>query len=481
MAKIQLETGQILEFDGTPTPEDVDFAVKQLGIKKSVLPQRPETLPGMPRYGEIEKRIEERPSPVQTLQKELSTPFSSELPTYKGKYLPAALGLPVMAGKAGLKIATTLGKELEVPTSRLFSGIANPVMEFQNRALTGQLNKETLPAMAKESWKGITGQRRGKYEDIFSRIGVPDPVASIIGLQNEIGTLMGITAGLNKTKKLFSSARKAQRFLNTKPSTQMTNFQGAQKAKAVDESLKDLKGVWKQTYDDFFKASGDAPIPQEMVDSVWKRLPNEMKNIMKKNSDVEWAGRGANKVLNPTLKNYHILKDTVDDIFTSQDWQYMKRPTETKKIVMKLYSDIRGNLNQLAESGDVNFQRYAELSKKYSSYKEMQGYLRRMFYDTQGNISGNKVTNFFKRMAQGNAETNEVNALEDLAKQYPNTAQAMRDTYKWAGKILRSEALKGTLKKAAIGATITAPIFGAGYWAINKIARALENGGGDNK
>lgn len=156
MATIQFENGQEVEFDGNPTPEDIDFVAKQLGI------------------GSREQRLEKLRGEVTEAEKEsgksVTRRFFEALPGEAAKAIFATPAKFALSGAlAPIDIARQLGggKPIEAPTfqaeaqRRLEAG-ASPLGTVGRAALEVPLAGAETLFLGKGISRGLTalGERR---------------------------------------------------------------------------------------------------------------------------------------------------------------------------------------------------------------------------------------------------------------------------------------------------------------------------------
>ncbi len=164
-----------------------------------------------PRREEVEKRIAERPSPLEAIKKEIR--FQQEHPI-------RTLLTPISAPLAG-------AKALAVPIGRLESVLASAGLGIQER--------QPITEVMSDIWKSVKGERRAQLGDIIRTTGAPEPIAALIGM-------LGLTGTLKATSLLGGlTARKMPKIMNSRWITQQ-----ARNAQTVAKNLeRSLAGAFK--------------------------------------------------------------------------------------------------------------------------------------------------------------------------------------------------------------------------------------------
>jgi len=461
MAKVKFEDGTIINFEGTPNPQDIEEAYNNVkGVKKSVLPQRePLKMPTaqeavMPRFQEIEKRIGGRDSSSLSGGILEGIKRFSE-PKTKGEfgYDIARSVLPILPDIRGMETLKPIVKPI---TERIFTPAANVALKMQE----GEF--KPIPLL-KEAGKGLKGERMGEFRDLYARLGVSDPISTALGVQNEIALLMGASAAASKMKNFFSSASKADRFLRSQPHTKMTNAEALNKAKTVKDGIKDLEKVWSQTYDDFFNAGKDKILPVEQPQKILNNASQAMVSKLKRSPVIKYDANGN---LQSSFKNIHKVKVEVGRFLRDKDWVHTANPSAEKETARMIYNQLRDFLN-------TQDTQYAKISQGYSKFATTSEELYDVILDRHGQVVGNKLANMFKP----GAEPAKMKFLEDFARQYPPAAETLREMAKWSAQTARREAIKKTLQTTLKTAAIGTPIYFMASKLLDKIGDM--SGGGD--
>lgn len=134
-------------------------------------------------------------------------PIQQELGQRLGAALPGG-GEP--GGLAQAKDIAMLGLTgASVPVQAIESGIANPLLQLQKAVPSPRVEDEQRPTVGGllgETAKGLTLQKRGKFEDVFRGAGVPETPAMIAGLSTSLVIPIGVA---NKIKRTFGTLSKA--------------------------------------------------------------------------------------------------------------------------------------------------------------------------------------------------------------------------------------------------------------------------------
>jgi len=125
-----------------------------------------------------------------TIQQELGERFK---PTLPGQGKPGFLRQAGDIALAGLSAAS-------VPTQAIESGISNIALGLQKE------DKPSLGELATEGLKGVTLQKRGRFEDVFRGAGLPETPAKLAGIATSLAVPIGIA---NKAKRAFGTLSKA--------------------------------------------------------------------------------------------------------------------------------------------------------------------------------------------------------------------------------------------------------------------------------
>ena len=175
MTKIRFETGQVVNFDGTPTKKDIEEISQKFSIKsKSFAGSKNPFLPG---EAKTQKLISERIDPVETLRKEAEVPFD--------------FSTPKKAFKSALKPFVTTAKISSVITGRPLAAVGGLLKGIQK---PGTGFKE-IGKMAKA---GFTGEKQFRALDFARASGLPSFVATGGELGIEIAVPLKILSGVNK-------------------------------------------------------------------------------------------------------------------------------------------------------------------------------------------------------------------------------------------------------------------------------------------
>ncbi len=437
MPKVKLESGQIIEFDKTPTPEDIDFAIKQLRtetqLKQAIQPTQLTNTAGLPRYQEIEKRISERESNLPFFK----APFQKELLTPKEKLI----GAPITALE-GINLLSERG----------FAGIANPLMKMQE----GTFNPITL---AKETWKGWSGQRLGEMRDLYARLGVPDPIATLIGLENEIAiSAAPFDKGIRNIFK--TSAIKGSNFLKnmfirpiTKAGVKQMITEGAT---GLNDDL--YKAISKK-YDDFYTKLPNHAVDNEKFTQILDDLPDD---ILKKINKSKLITKTRSKVIEPTIENAKQIRGIFRKKVPEKIWNGKAIGDANTALLEQKYGEL-GSI--MTESNPE----LANLNAQYKEFRQMQKTLNRYFYDADGNIVENKLIQLF---GSGGEPAHKEMFMKNFASQYPKA----KDIGKTLTSLERRIGIKNVAGQALKWGLIGAPIL----YGLRQIQQSIgESGGGE--
>lgn len=328
MPIIQFENGQKVQFDGNPTPADIDHVASQLGITANKTNQSPDAI--------ADQTINSRPSAIADLTKNPTTmahPVGAVLRTIRGgaelmQGVPASIALDLQRGKP----------------------------------------QDILPNLGKV----VTGQRPAQYGDVFKGAGVPGPIASAAGLATDValtpGGVEGV-AGLGKgaVKVAQGGAKAVGNFFNFD-----------QKAITLSEKVRGVAAQAKQAAIDQFGNSisslADAnPTKaislQEVVDGIKGNpdLPYEAKSVFNKTPILRdlLKNPGDEGYMSPSNVS---LKDT-QEIINYINTKIPRSIKSTSLDILDAQNDIRAaQLDAFPEMEGVR-QQYGKFAEDYKLIK----------------------------------------------------------------------------------------------------------------
>ena len=124
------------------------------------------------RERDVQSNISNRQNSIETLRKEVETPYD-----FKNKPVQSILK-PLVTGV----------KTLAVPFSQAESGVATAALELQK----GNINPINI---GKKVIKGITGEKQAEIGDVFRVSGVSEPLAAGLGFASSLGLTNLATKG----------------------------------------------------------------------------------------------------------------------------------------------------------------------------------------------------------------------------------------------------------------------------------------------
>jgi len=235
-----------------------------------------------------------------------------------------------------------------VPGQLLQSGIANPLIELQK----GNVNPIDL---AKKSFEGFIGKRRGEFGDVGRMAGAPEAVSATLGLAADIAIPMGLA-------KVASKLGAVSKFADAKTTKAIRSF-----VKSVEGNKGALVKVGSKVqnyYDDIGKVVVDKT---KFLDE----MSNATNAVKKSISDIPGATiKQAEKTISElaedgTVNAVRKAKDMVDDLITQ--WNKSATGGKVSKTQKHLMA-IRGKLDDIASDAIVVSKTKQVGAKKAAKY-----------------------------------------------------------------------------------------------------------------
>lgn len=317
MPTIQFENGQKVQFDGNPTPADIDHVASQLGI----VPKQ--TSPN----DVADQQINSRPSAIADLTKNPTT----------------------MAHPVGAVLRTVQG--------------AGELMQGVPASVALDLQRGRPQDIAGNLGKVVTGQRPAQYGDVFKGAGLPGPIASAAGLATDVSLTPGGVEGVMGLAKggvgLATGGAKAI--------GDFFNFD--QKALTLSDKVRAVAAQAKQAAVDQFGDSLDALSKVNPTKSV--SLQGIVDGI-KNNPDLPYE---ANAVFNKTPILRDMLKNPGDPGYVSPSAVSLKDTQEIINYInTKIPKSIKANsLDILDVQNDLRasqLQAFPEMDQARAKYGE---------------------------------------------------------------------------------------------------------------
>lgn len=245
---VELEDGRKLEFEKKPTPEAIDYAIKDLGQKS---PQRISGS-GLPLEGNeiypfqaVDKMISERKvfTPEDALQA-----FARVNPNSN-----VVLDTARRAGSGLLNTAAMVGQRSE-------SAVANPLLNVQRGNFS--------PKDAFEAFRqGVTGEKPGEIGDIIRSTGLlPESLSATIGFTGAAISPAAVIKGVDRyfkgVSKLTDKAIKTNGAKIIGAADEAKNFVGS----LTDEAYNSVKNFSVTKMDDFVPKL--KKLPSNLLDNI---------------------------------------------------------------------------------------------------------------------------------------------------------------------------------------------------------------------
>lgn len=424
MPKVRFEDGTVINFDGQPTPEDIEEAYNQ--VKGEPPKERggaggsfaPEELSG---FEKTEAKIAKRSDAGETLIEELAY----------NPYANPELNLLQQAGQAVLKPAVTAGKAIGAIAQIAEGAIANPLMDIQE----GKVNPAEL---AKSAVKGATGERKGELGDILRRVDVAEPIAAAGGFFASMGLANAATTG-----KLASSARKGEAFVKSKTPQVMNKDYVINRAKMAGQGMDELYGGLSDEYEQVFSKIGKNPVDPTKVNTVLENLAAQGQETI--------VGRIAKQLgSNPpsNVNTLQAMKQVLRKAVPDKVWNGKALADSGQHFLKEAYHD----LNSIVAEGNEEL---LNLNKRYREFLQMRDTLARVIYDDLGNVKSKGLEGVFKP----GAERSKQLFFEKFAEQWPQAKQIMKDMIKFN---------KRQATKKFIGKSVGVGLGGYGAYEIGK-------------
>lgn len=437
MAKVTYEDGTVINFDGTPTQNDIEEAYNQVkGITKSI-PQ-----------DTLEDKISQRQDAFSGLTK-LNPPTINQP-------LAGMFNIPAQVTGKTLSILGGLGQRVEALGSNVVEqiqkGKINPLL-----TVTPPIAYAVNPAYREAINQGITGKRLGEYGDIGRRAGFPEPVNVIGGLAGSIAMQNWLTGGMiSKNVKVISSDIKT---LAQEKAPQIMNdkwlIDKAQKTGQVtDKVIKDMN----TEIGNFYNTVSDVPVNrskiQDIISNLWGMAKEDTSRVIQEIKD-KFGG-----TVKTTVGDAKKLKDIVQDYIPESVWLKGKKGMDLTPAQQKLTDAYFGLKKVIHEAlGKEVSPTLATLEDKATNIYRTGKVIKRMVVDETGKYrKTSQLVNIFK----GNpAQAGRRSIFNDLSKMNEEAQQIIKDMGKFTGR----QATKKFIKKV-VGAGLVGY---SGYEIIKKL------------
>ncbi len=287
---------------GFTTDQIIDFEKKRLG-EGSI--QTPETM----RKDILERQISQRPDiykqavqGIQNLPQNIlqSTGQGMPLLPVVNVLLKSLGGVGQRYEAAGANPLIEMGRKPPIPQLPTQQDLLNP-LAMPYKALTSPYAKNLIESSA----KGITGERLGEYGDIYQQAGIPQPIASALGL---------VTAGatMNFLPMLKSKINKLQTIQNSYNKTVGKNFIRQATGLTPDAVDTGMEFGWKEVL---------------TPDNIKPEKVNVFTNRIRTNID---------KISNPNIRNFATKLFSQKEVFKPQKVD----ETLPRKLTLKIQEGL---------------------------------------------------------------------------------------------------------------------------------------------
>jgi len=350
--------------------------------RQAEIDEKKSSLPG---FEKTEKLIEERPSALEDLKKEIA---------FK----------PTTTAGAFLQPAAKTFKGLGLVQERLEGGLANPLMELQEAQ-----DPDLLKRVVSSSVAGFTGKRRGQFGDVSRRalpeieiggVDIDEALSAYIGL----GTAIGLDASIAKgAQNLIKGGKGTLRSLE----------------KSFDLAKKTKSEIGAKIGDLFDSAVGGKKVSTEQVHLLMKKVP---KKVLKKILDnpvvfkvkkFAIGGKELADVPATDAKNVWRLRQALEDSLTSKELAG-KITKKTKGSIKSVTDSLRGILSGVDE-------KIGPLMEQYSNFVKRLDPIEDLITDKKGRVVVNKVSRALK-----SGEPRVRLDFEDLGKSFNGAAKMMK-------------------------------------------------------
>lgn len=346
----------------------------------------------------LEKRIAQRPDMMSEFIKELTIiPQQFSVEKFKAHPIKAQVEL-------GLKPAVTALKFIG-------GGVQRGTAAISNIGLVLQKGKISPKILAKEAWKGITGEKLGELGDWARGAGWPEPIAATLGLLAQVGLGNLATKG-----KIVENINRAKNVAIGKLPKVMGKDYVKVRAEEGVKALKDLRKTLGTEVKTAIDKVDDVAINAQQLSKNMPRLPSKVLSALDDPIyGIEKLRDGSYK---PTVGNLHKIKEALDDFMSTKTWEEAGK--KSQQLVKQAYGVIRKTMGEVAP--EIN-----EPMRNYSSFMDTYRKVLKTVQDTSGTILEKKLRGAMKP----EAERAYQQAWEDFAKMWPRAGQIMKDVVKY--------------------------------------------------
>ena len=312
------------------------------------------------RIQDVEAKISGRKSAFDRVPKTKEGLMEMQFPQNKrtdllGGAIRGAEGMVGPQMKSALAASDIYGQLSESPAANmLIEAMKNPVDTGKGIALSGIAS----PNMIDAALKGITGEKRGEYGDVYRILGVPEPVAKILG----VGTSMiadPFTLKQQYARHLFKGGKgKVAKWKAKEPARSFTEFVSDRRKEIVGE-FDELKfQARKKGFDpEVDKLTNRLEVQNIEMDKQASLLDNELQLALEKD-----ALKVKPVIKRNMSKNSKLYKKELDDVSNRLIKNGDEVPNEKMSVVLER------SLEEAEDAGITSGAPYNAIKKMMKKY-----------------------------------------------------------------------------------------------------------------
>jgi len=380
-------------------------------------------LPGKDR---VEELVSQRENPIESIRKELQTPFNLS---------PSAfIGLKGPKESPGFKALITGAKAVGSGIGLIEGGVSNVLQSFQE----GDFKAKTL---MHEFLSGVTGKKPGELGDLVRSTGfggkANEALANVTGFMGIVGS-----TNLLSRNRIVQGARKISKALKARSASRATDkrFFFKNRADQLADGANDILTNVRQEFDELYKRIGNDKIGANDVDII-----KEAKELLS-SSEIRRFSRELK--INPDdlvnkiddLNKVKVLKGIIGRSVPKKIWSGIDQATPKHTELINKYHELN---DVIAKNSGAEKETLLALNKRYKEVLDMR---KIIFKITKEQSTGITKTGTLKNIRsfsnQGNLSELERFSGKDF---FPKTKNIIRDI----DNFNRNQNIKKGLKTAA--------------------------------
>lgn len=422
MAKVTYEDGTIINFDGDPSPKEIEEAYNSVQSSKPQVEPK-STISGLPRQQEVEQEISKRPNLInQFIQK-------IQQPGYLGQAVrkPLMPTQDILAGGGGVY-------------QRGEAAIANPLMALQK----GQPQR-----IGQEFLSGVIGQRQGEFGDIIRTTGfggiLNEPLAKTIGFLSSMGLTNMATRG-----KLIEAATKAGELTKQHLPQVMNDEWLTKQATSAYGVADDVVKAVQNEYDDLYKNIDDVIVDESKLKGIVNQLTGGVKEESQQlinELTTEFEGKPIPFTINAARRIKNIIQKYIPESAWIKGKKNLNMTPRQEKLAdawFKTRDLVKDTLKKHYPT-DADYLEY--LDKKATDTYRLAKAIKGMVVDETG--QPHKTTQLISTFVGGPSSSGKRKLFERLAQLDSNTMKVIRNMNKFKNR----QAIE-TFAKRVAGATL---------------------------